>query len=118
MRYRLGADGSDGEIDCIHMTYQVLAELGIPTPAFNSAWYDSDVRTVFKAINGWGKKIELPEYDGDVVLIADPVVSWAFSVVWQNGILYINRELNQVSWGRIGLFPRSRSYRCFHTKKS
>ncbi len=39
MRYKLGADGSNGEIDCIHLVYTVLERLGIPTPAFNDGWY-------------------------------------------------------------------------------
>lgn len=118
MRYRLGADGRDGEIDCIHLTYQVLAELGVPTPQFEPDWYDSDARTILKAINSWGERIERPGYDGDVLLLSDSAVSWAFSVVWQNGILYINRDLNQVKWSPLHMLSSVRSYRCSRMKKS
>jgi len=118
MRYRLGADGSNGEIDCIHLTYQVLDELQIPTPPFNHAWYNSDVRTILKAIKGWGERIPEPIYNGDITILSDPAVGWAFSVAWQNGLLYINRNLNQVKWSPLHLLPRSRSYRYCPMKSS
>jgi cell wall-associated NlpC family hydrolase len=41
LRYRLGADGSDGEIDCIHLVYTVLERLDIARPEFNDDWYSA-----------------------------------------------------------------------------
>ena len=56
--------------------------------------------------------ISEPSYDGDVVLLSgDPV---AFGVVWQSGILYINRLAMAVDWKPISALSIRRSYR---TKK-
>ena len=42
--YRLGADGSGKEIDCIHLCYVALERMGIKAPAFKQSWYtDSKV---------------------------------------------------------------------------
>lgn len=111
--YHLGADGTDTQIDCIHLVYTVLERLGIPTPAFDPTWYDSDLKTILKAIKNWGSRVAQPEYDGDVVLLRQK--GWGFAVVWQKGILYINGELQRVAWSPLcGL----QYYRCFRMKSS
>lgn len=111
--YHLGADGVNTEIDCIHLVYTVLGRLGIPTPDFDPAWYDSDARTVIRAIRSWGSRVAQPEYDGDVVLLRQ--AGWGFAVVWQGGILYINGELQKVAWSPLCALQY---YRCFRMKSS
>lgn len=107
--YRLGADGSDGAIDCIHLVYTVLGRLGIPTPEFQADWYTADTRTVLRDIHKWGRRVAQPQYDGDVVMLAHD--NWAFGVTWQDGIFYINRDLLKVAWLPLCAAPKCRSYR-------
>ena len=107
--YRLGADGSDGAIDCIHLVYTVLGGSGIATPPFNPHWYEADIRAVVRDLRAWGNRVDYPQYDGDVVLLPDD--GWAFAVTWQTGILYINTELQQVAWSPLCALRRCRSYR-------
>jgi len=107
--YHLGADGTGTEIDCIHLVYTVLERLGIPTPEFNPTWYDSDLKTIIRAIKDWGNRVAQPEYDGDVVMLAHD--HWAFGVTWQSGILYINRDLQKVAWCPLSTLPKCRCYR-------
>lgn len=111
--YHLGADGTGTEIDCIHLVYTVLERLGIQTPEFNPAWYDSDLKTIIRAIKDWGNRVAQPEYDGDVVLLRQ--AGWGFAVVWQGGILYINGELQKVAWSPLCALQY---YRCFRMKSS
>lgn len=107
--YELGADGTSGPIDCIHLVYTVLARLQIPTPNFNPHWYDASWRTVLRDLANWGTRVAQPEYDGDVVLL--PHKRFVFGVTWQTGILYINQDLAAVSWSPMsGCLPR-RAYR-------
>jgi len=107
--YHLGADGTGTEIDCIHLVYTVLERLGIPTPAFNSDWYNSDLKTIIRAIRDWGNRVAQPEYDGDVVMLAHD--HWAFGVTWQSGILYVNRDLQKVAWCPLSAASKCRCYR-------
>lgn len=107
--YRLGADGSDDHIDCIHLVYTVLQRLDIPRPSFNPVWYDSNWRVVLKALREWGPRTMEPSYDGDVVLLSHN--KFVFGVVWQSGILYINDPLETVSWNAISAFKIARAYR-------
>lgn len=113
LRYRLGADGSGGEIDCIHLVYVVLGRLGIPTPRFRSEWYGASWRVVARDLLAWGNRIAGPEYDGDVLLL------WqnreTFGVTWQNGILYINQDLQRVAWCPTSSIT---SCHCFRLKES
>ena len=109
--YRLGADGSGPEIDCIHLVYTVLERLDIDTPAFNPDWYTAPKRQIIRDILSWGRRIERPEYDGDILLLRE--ANWAFAVTWQTGILYINRHLGKVAWAPAqALFDPI----CFRTK--
>lgn len=117
-RYRLGADGSDGEIDCIHLVYAVLAELKIPTPSFQAPWYSASTREIYRAIRDWGRPIETPSYDGDVILWHEPGELLAFGVVWATGFLHINRSRDQVGWLPLTALPRSKAFRCSHTSAS
>ena len=53
LRYRLGADGSDGEIDCIHLVYTVLERLDIARPEFNEDWYSASSYKVLRDLLRW-----------------------------------------------------------------
>mgnify|MGYP001826672650 CR=1 FL=1 len=113
LRYRLGADGSDGEIDCIHLVYTVLERLDIVRPEFNEDWYNASSYKVLRDLLRWGVRVDRPEYDGDVLLMTQG--NWAFAVVWLSGVLYINTELEKVSWCSLRQLS---AYRCFRTKSS
>lgn len=106
--YRHGADGSDGEIDCIHLVYTVLERLGIPTPPFDPDWYDAGDIAIARALLRWGRRVEPPTYDGDVAILP---ADGHFAVTWQNGLFYINHELQKVAWCPIGAMPVSRFFR-------
>jgi hypothetical protein len=107
--YELGADGSDGPIDCIHLVYTVLGRLGIATPQFRSDWYQASRMAIARDLLRWGCRIDRPSYDGDVALL--PMEAAAFAVTWQNGLLYINRQLQQVAWCPIGAMPTCHCFR-------
>ncbi len=96
MRYKLGADGSNGEIDCIHLVYTVLSRLGITTPAFKPSWYNASKVSIARDLLHWGNRVDRPEYDGDVLLLLERTT--AFAVTWQTGILYICPHLLKVNW--------------------
>ena len=68
MPYELGADGSNGKIDCIHLVSYVLSDLGIPFPEIDPAWYDHSAREIRKNIEQWGTKVVAPNYDGDILV--------------------------------------------------
>lgn len=111
--YRLGADGTDDEIDCIHLVYTVLERLGIQTPPFDSHWYSASRTRIARDLLRWGRRIESPAYDGDVALL--PQEAAAFAVTWQNGLFYINRDLGKVAWCPIGTALKCH---CFRTRGS
>ena len=113
LRYKLGADGSNGEIDCIHLVYKVLERCNISTPAFEDAWYEASTTKVCRDLLRWGFRVDQPAYDGDVLLWKSD--SWAFAVTWQAGILYINRRLGFVTWAPVSSIT---NYHCFRTKGS
>ena len=113
MPYRLGADGSDGHIDCIHLCYEVWDELGIKAPPFKQSWYEASKWEVSRDLLNWGFRVKKPEYDGDILLLSQQ--SWAFAVTWQTGILYVNRGLGKVQWSSVRLLSR---YHCFRTKEN
>lgn len=107
--YQLGADGSDGPIDCIHLVYTVLERLGIPVPIFNPDWYGASHITIARELLAWGYRIKQPSYDGDVALLLQD--SAVFAVTWQKGLLYINRDLQRVAWCPIGAGLRCHCFR-------
>ena len=111
MPYELGADGTKGSIDCIHLVYEALRVMSIPTPPFKTSWYELPARQIMRDINGWGNRIPSPTYDGDVSVLPDSETGWAFGVTWCSGILHINRGVMAVSWSPLELVPLSRSYR-------
>ena len=115
LRYRLGADGSDGEIDCIHLVYAVQRELGIPTPVFKENWYEAEWREVARDLLGWGTRIPKPAYDGDVILM--PTEERAFAVAWQQGFLAINHRSKRVQWLPLSVLPATQIH-CFRLKNS
>lgn len=112
-RFRLGADGTDGEIDCIHLVYTVLDRLGIPTPPFNPAWYTATKRQIARDLLAWGDRVDLAEYDGDVLLLKQD--TQAFAVTWQTGILYISKQTKKVAWCPVS---SAINYHCFRLKGS
>ena len=71
MPYVLGADGTRGAIDCIHLVYQALHLMEIPTPPFKRRWYDLPRQEIMRDITAWGTRIPHPTYDGDVSLLPD-----------------------------------------------
>ena len=113
LRYKLGADDTNGEIDCIHLVYAVLDRLSIDTPKFRPEWYTASRISIARDLLRWGRRIAKPAYDGDVALL--PQEAAAFAVTWQNGLLYINRDLLQVAWCPIGAMP---TFPCFRMKNS
>lgn len=113
LRYRLGADGSNGEIDCINLCYRALEMLGIPAPAFKQSWYESGKWQILRDLLTWGVRVDSPAYDGDILLLQQD--TWAFAVTWQTGILYINRQLERVAWCSVQSLGKNH---CFRTKDS
>ena len=115
MRYRLGGDGSDGTIDCIHLVYAALKEQGIQTPAFDSSWYEQKPRSYLRDLLRWGEKVSEP-YNGDVLW--EPGEGPVFAAIWQDGILHINEARNAVHWLPVGVLTNESKYRCFRMKGS
>jgi hypothetical protein len=106
----LGADGSNGEIDCIHLVYVALDAMGIETPTFDQGWYDGSPFDVMRDLLGWGERIKGPAYTGDVVVFNQE--GWVFGVVWRDGILHISSGTERVSWCAVDLVKsRARFYR-------
>ena len=94
MPYRLG--GGDGHIDCIQMVYVALADMGIPTPAFNAEWYEQPRSRYIRDLLLWGKRVNSQGYDGDVLLFSGQ--GPMFGVVWESGALHINSQSEKVAW--------------------
>ena len=113
LRYRLGADGTNGEIDCIHLVYRALEDMGIATPAFKPAWYGATKWEVARDLLAWGCRVSSPQYDGDVLLLKQQGL--AFGVTWQTGILYCNRHLNKVAWSSAQSFTQ---HHCFRSRSN
>ena len=113
LRYRLGADGTGGEIDCIHLVYEALRRCRIQTPAFRPEWYAASWRQVARDLIVWGNRVAKPAYDGDVLLIEQDTK--AFAVTWQRGILYINRQTERVNWCSPAAIT---GYHCFRSRGS
>ena len=103
MRYRLGGDGTNGEIDCIHMVFAVLDELGIERPAFKAGWYEAGTRAIARDVLRWGRRIPLPTMDGDVLLLPEGGFKTFAVVVWQ-GVLYIDQLGELVCWSPLATF--------------
>jgi|TARA_B100000073_G_scaffold138573_1_gene113863 hypothetical protein len=113
LRYELGADGSNGQIDCIHLCYKVLEHLGMQAPPFKSSWYQASRWEIARDLLSWGDRVKRAEYDGDILLLQQQTL--AFAVTWQTGIFYINRQTETVNWGSLRL---AQKYHCFRMKNS
>ena len=113
MPYELGADGSNGRIDCIHLCYTVLRHLEIKAPDFKSSWYQASRWEIARDLLAWGSRVKTAEYDGDILLLQQQTL--AFAVTWQTGILYINRQTEAVNWGSLRL---AQKYHCFRMKSN
>lgn len=109
LRYRLGADGSDGEIDCIHLVYEALRIMGIPTPVFKQSWYEASRIEIARDLLHWGHRVDSPLYNGDVVLL--PQESTAFGVTWDRGILHISQRRQAVHWCPTRQLTKSHCFR-------
>jgi len=111
MPYRLGADGSDGTIDCIHLVVAVLDSLGIQRPEITPAMYEGTERQIARWLLSWGKRVAQPSYDGDVVLLSGQ--QKAFGVVWNGGILNIGDLSRVVQWTPLS---NCAAFPCFRTR--
>ena len=107
MPYRLGADGSDGHIDCIHLCYEVWGQVGGKVPPFKQSWYKASKWEVSRDLLKWGFRVKKAEYDGDILLLSQQY--WAFAVTGQTGILYVNRGIGAVQWSSVHLLT---TYHC------
>lgn len=96
LRYRLGADGSDGTIDCIHLVTTALDRMDIAHPQITDAMYTASRRQIAKWLLTWGRRTAEPSYDGDVLLL--PAADKAFGIVWNGGILSIEQLSETVQW--------------------
>jgi hypothetical protein len=113
--YRLGATGADadGAIDCIHLVLEVHRRLGYDCPTTRAAWYGSNGFLIGRDLLRWWLRLDYAEYDGDVLYTPQPQP--AFSVRWDHGCLYINRQLQAVAWCPIdSLQPKY----CFRSKSA
>ncbi len=109
LRFELGADGSNGKIDCIHLCLIALSRMGIPRPAVNPGWYTMTRRQICRELLTWGVRISRPTYDGDIILFSKE--AHTFGVSWQQGALYINSLSQAVQWCPHGCLPESHYFR-------
>lgn len=109
LRYRRGADGTNGEIDCISLVYRALEHLALRPPPFDVSWYDMPPRQILRELQSHTVRIDHPSYDGDITLFYG---QWpAFGVTWKSGLLYINETLLRVDWKPLSSLSIRRSYR-------
>ena len=102
--------GTNGEtVDCIALVIQALGLMDIDNPGVKSDWYSMNARQIIRELARYTDRIDCPSYDGDIVVIAGTPP--AFGVVWQSGILYINRLAMKVDWKPAARLPILRSYR-------
>jgi len=116
MRFVMGADGTDREIDCIHMCLYALDAMGISRPELNPVWYKTSALTHLRALRKWGERVERPIYDGDILWCGG--LGPTFAVVWDQGILHINHHSKTVKWCPLDRLTNYRTYRYCPTKGS
>lgn len=109
LQYELGADGSAGTVDCIHLCLIALDRFGIARPPVNPRWYQMSRLEIGRELYRWGSRIGQPKYDGDILLL--PQEAHAFGVTWQQGALYINGLSRAVQWCPLGLLPTCHCFR-------
>ena len=100
MQFVMGADGTNREIDCIHMCLYALDQFNIPRPELDPQWYQTGAMTHLRAMRKWGKRIEKPIYDGDILWCGG--LGPTFAIVWDQGILHINQLSKSVNWCPLG----------------
>ena len=106
-RYEYGTNGET--VDCIALVIQALDSMDIGNPGLKTDWYEMSLATICRELKHYTERINEPAYDGDIVLLSGRPV--AFGVVWQGGILYINRLAMAVDWKPIKALVIRRSYR-------
>ena len=116
LRYRLGADGTDGEIDCIHMVMYALDDMGIPHPQLEADWYEQPALVHARAMRRWGDRIAIPAYDGDVIWLRAETPT--FAVLWDRGLLHINQTAIRVLWSPWPVPLKYSAYRYCPTRGS
>lgn len=109
LKYRLGADGSAGEIDCISLVYRVLENVNLHPPPFKPAWYTMTDRQILQDLQSFTVRIDCLRYDGDIAVLGGQLP--AFGATWENGLLYINRTSLRVDWKPLHSLSIRRSYR-------
>ena len=105
----IGRKYSYGKDDCIHLVIDALDILGIQNPGVKKSWYEMTPKQVLSELNHYCDRLESPSYDGDIALLG--VRPLAFGVIWQNGVLYINKPLSAVDWKPLDKVIIRRSYR-------
>ena len=113
LRYRLGADGGNGEIDCIHLVLKALQIMGFKPPACDRRWYRMSEASILKELQRHTDRIDRPAYNGDIAAWHDQRP--AFGVTWETGILFVNQQTKRVDWKPLGAFT---IHRCFRMKST
>lgn len=109
LQFELGADGSNGKIDCINLCLVALHRMGLPHPALNPDWYGMSRFQISRELLTWGVRISHPTYDGDIILF--PKEAHTFGVSWQKGALYIDSLSKAVQWCPHSSLPKSHYFR-------
>lgn len=105
--YEYGATGQ--KTDCIALVVTALDLMGIENPGLKRSWYSMSLQQIARELKHYTDPILEPAYDGDIILLDSRPP--AFGVVWQTGILYINRQIMKVDWKPIHQLSILRSYR-------
>ena len=113
LRYRFGATGENGEIDCIHLVIKALNLMGFSPPPCARRWYKMTEAEIIGELQRYTDQIDRPVYNGDIAAWHD--TRPAFGVTWETGLLYINRQTERVDWKPLGMFT---IHRCFRMKGS
>ncbi len=108
MPFRLGGDGSDGTIDCIHAVTAGLNDLGIPTPFIEPSWYESGPKVHLKALLQWGERVT-DNRDGDVVWVRSERPTFGF--IWRQGCICVIPPMDRLGWVNLKSLPNFRTYR-------
>jgi hypothetical protein len=108
-KYELGGDGTDRRIDCIHLVVTVQKAMGLPTVEVDRSWYALSRIGAARELLRRCDRIEGPAYDGDVVLM--PQLSIGFGVVWNDGLLFLDKWMEQVAWCPLRSVGIDRFYR-------
>ena len=62
----IGVPYEYGKTDCIWMVLSALEGMGIDAPPLNRDWYEMTPLQWGRDLIKWGKRIDQPEYDGDI----------------------------------------------------